>query len=59
MDPQEVQAAIAIVAQVRTAQGLPPTVRDSRVLQQVADLVSQARRRRGSAHVSRPATKSA
>jgi hypothetical protein len=59
MDPQQVQAAVATVAQARTAQGLPPTVRDARVLRQVADLVSQARRRRGSAEVSRPAEKSA
>lgn len=60
VDPQAVQAAVATVTQSRTAQGLPPTVRDGRVLRQVAELVSHARRRRGAAtNASRPAAKSA
>lgn len=44
VDPAEVQAAVAAVARSRVTQGLPPTVRDARVLNMLALLLGRPRR---------------
>jgi len=40
----EVEAALVTVARSRVAQGLPPTVRDTRVLMAVGELLTRTRR---------------